>query len=734
MNTNQSEYLSMWGNLMSSSNAARDRLSKALEDAQEQIQHNYLVSHNQASSSNSNTTNVKKEEISSDDTYKKYSQMKGISETWNSMLDATKNTISTTKKVLEEEIQQLQIPSMNVSVIQEMDISMPLDATALQDTEVVYITDRIIAMKHPGVQSDTDGDLTANRKLAAVSHLLKKRHGGQFMVWNLSELEYDTSIFSDQVLSFKFPGSPSPPLGLLIKILMSLESWLKADSKNIAVIHCLTGKGRTSITIAAFLCWTGECGFLTMNDALAYIASCKRYDVNALTIPSQRRYLNYVSNMLDGVRPHRPPVILKRVIMSDAPSFENIPLTEAVDFIMKKDGPSFEPISIASETNDDLNEINSPQSLNLKGCAPYLQIFKSGKLLYTSCLSQGAGKIKSDSLPWCVASSSDQNVTKKHHLSFSFEAVVQGDILIRCRHMTSSGQRISMFRVALHTGYIVAPRVLRLTKAEIDGACMDPRIPAGFYLDFVFEPCDTKIASLFLNETNKGDSNIENSEADNEVKRKVLSLKSSYDSMIYDNGGVWESITKRQQEMLSNDDNSSSKSVGPTIGRIRDISKTKLAKYQGQNLSEVENNNNPILKPLTPSTEIFSIGGHTNINFEEEITFQNEQDNVSKRDELMEALNAIEQPSPEFKPSKNKVHENVMKNLFEEVQISSVDVDDPLVKKIENPDNGIDRLEITSEIDNEFDFDYDLDEGELNDFSDDDQSLNDLEEFLVRQT
>ena len=63
------------------------------------------------------------------------------------------------------------------------------------------------------------------------------------MIWNISEEAYDYQLFADQVLEYKFPGHPAPPLGLLFKICTSIESWLDADEKNVAVIHCLTGKG-----------------------------------------------------------------------------------------------------------------------------------------------------------------------------------------------------------------------------------------------------------------------------------------------------------------------------------------------------------------------------------------------------------------------------------------------------------------------------------------------------------
>ena len=159
------------------------------------------------------------------------------------------------------------------------------------------------------MDSNVNPEITGRRKVVAIAHLFERRHLGHYMVWNLSELDYDLEIFNDQVLTYSFPGSPSPPLGLLLKLFISMESWLKADPRNVAVVHCLTGKGRTSTVLAAFLCWMGEAQFHDIYQALEYIASCKQVTLDDLTIPSQRRYASYFKNMLDGIRPSQPPQI-----------------------------------------------------------------------------------------------------------------------------------------------------------------------------------------------------------------------------------------------------------------------------------------------------------------------------------------------------------------------------------------------------------------------------------------
>jgi tensin len=60
-------------------------------------------------------------------------------------------------------------------------------------------------------------------------------------------------------------------------------------------------------------------GFGDVNEALSYIAKCKQTNPENLIIPSQKRYVQYMQNMMDSVRPSQQPLLLKRIIMSQAP-------------------------------------------------------------------------------------------------------------------------------------------------------------------------------------------------------------------------------------------------------------------------------------------------------------------------------------------------------------------------------------------------------------------------------
>lgn len=457
------------------------------------------------------------------------------------------------------------------------------------------------------------------------------------MIWNLSEVEYDVSILEDQVLLFSFPGSPSPPLGLLLKLLISMESWLKADERNVAVVHCLTGKGRTSTVVAAFLCWMGEAGFRDVHKALDYIAQCKRCPANELTIPSQRRYVQYFANMLDGVRPSQPPLMLKRIILSEAPKFAK--------------GP---PRENTPPPPDDSNDVYDPDHI-LMGCAPYLQIFKAGQLVFTTAASLHYNQPKDD-LPFCQIADGP--------ISFHVENVVQGDILVRCRHLTAQGQRVSMFRAAFHTGY-APPTVMRLTKAQLDGACTDKRFADDFFLDLIFEPCDAEMASKHL--SGKADGGTDDNNDENEQQDKVESQNeaserrqkgtlmglntataeqqlqqkarqdaeqhtatvtaSAYDSMLHRDSRFWDVIAARRQEhaKVQQEDTTTTAPAtgtvegggeqtaegkdlilwGPTIGRRRNFEAlAEKSKKGGEGADGTTSDTVPV-----PALETFSIGG-----------------------------------------------------------------------------------------------------------------------------
>jgi hypothetical protein len=131
-----------------------------------------------------------------------------------------------------------------------------LEESLAAQVDLCYVTQRLVAMPMPGPPPNT---------LPRLSRDLHAAHGTHYMVWNLSEVAYDYTAFNDQVsrvatdpplrqvisaalplasqralrppqvLEFRFPGHPAPPLELLVRICNSVENWLAADGECVPV-------------------------------------------------------------------------------------------------------------------------------------------------------------------------------------------------------------------------------------------------------------------------------------------------------------------------------------------------------------------------------------------------------------------------------------------------------------------------------------------------------------------
>jgi hypothetical protein len=262
----------------------------------------------------------------------------------------------------------------------------------------------------------------------------------------------------------------------------------------------------------------------------------------------------------------------------------------------------------------------------LMGCAPYLQIFKGGKLIFTTAATLHVQQADEE-LPFVQVIDGT--------VPFNIEEVIQGDILIRCRHLTFNKQRVSMFRAAFHTGY-VPPNVLRLTKSQLDGACSDRRYPDDFFLDLIFEKVDAETATKHLEEEAEEEDEGDEGSTKKEGKGKGPIVKASnYDAMLQGDSRFWDVINNRRQEHSSrkNDD----PLWGPTVGRRRGEGKKK---EQGSDKGETEGSP----KKQTPF-DTFSIGNEFDF-LPVEPAGSSAAEPVEK-DSLMEALDALDEDETE---------------------------------------------------------------------------------------
>ncbi|KAI3503277.1 hypothetical protein L1887_31717 [Cichorium endivia] len=154
------------------------------------------------------------------------------------------------------------------------------------DLDMSYITDRILAMSFPAERMRA----IYRNPMWQVKEVLELRHRGHYKVYNLCiEQDYDPSHFNGFVERFPFDDNHVPPLPLIKEFCESVHSWLSTDPKNIVVIHCMAGKGRTGLMVSSYLVYSG----LLAEDALQVYADKRTTNNLGVTIPSQRRYVNY---------------------------------------------------------------------------------------------------------------------------------------------------------------------------------------------------------------------------------------------------------------------------------------------------------------------------------------------------------------------------------------------------------------------------------------------------------
>ncbi|XP_059559080.1 tensin-1 isoform X10 [Myotis daubentonii] len=361
--------------------------------------------------------------------------------------NAPKNVVDTgegtfrggnTRKSLEEDgsirvTPSVQPPPQPVSLPRNMSVSQTMEDSC--ELDLVYVTERIIAVSFPSTANEEN----FRSNLREVAQMLKSKHGGNYLLFNLSERRPDITKLHAKVLEFGWPDLHTPALEKICSVCKAMDTWLNADPHNVVVLHNKGNRGRIGVVIAAYMHYSNISA--SADQALDRFAMKRFYEDKIVPIgqPSQRRYVHYFSGLLSGtIKMNNKPLFLHHVIMHGIPNFES-----------------------------------------KGGCRPFLRIYQAMQPVYTS----GIYNVQGDS---------------QTSICITIEPglLLKGDILLKCYHKKfRSPARDVIFRVQFHTCAIHDLGVV-FGKEDLDEAFKDDRFPEYGKVEFVFSYGPEKIQGM----------------------------------------------------------------------------------------------------------------------------------------------------------------------------------------------------------------------------------------------
>eukprot|EP01122_Echinamoeba_exundans_P015927 TRINITY_DN790_c1_g1_i1.p1 TRINITY_DN790_c1_g1~~TRINITY_DN790_c1_g1_i1.p1 ORF type:complete len:428 (+),score=47.47 TRINITY_DN790_c1_g1_i1:37-1284(+) len=306
------------------------------------------------------------------------------------------------------------------------------------DLDLAYITDRIIAMGFP-----SEGIEGAYRNpYEEVIKFLDEMHKDHYKVYNLcSERDYPTTHFYGRVGRYPFDDHNAPPFDLLEIMCKDVKAYLDAHEKNVVVIHCKAGKGRTGVLICCALLYSRV--WNRASDALDYYGAMRTYNKKGVTIPSQRRYVGYFADYLRYGQIETQPLVFKYFTMHMPPKFFA-----------------------------DLEYMR----MTLKGPCPERKVYATTKFTakewFKSMKQQGKTK-GSEGLK--------VELPTPHVLSGD----VKVEIYEKERGLGTSEKLI--FSLWVSTNFVEPQRGVIIRKPELDKGLKDKRLDDGFYCEIMFD-------------------------------------------------------------------------------------------------------------------------------------------------------------------------------------------------------------------------------------------------------
>lgn len=198
--------------------------------------------------------------------------------------------------------------------------------------DLSYITPRLIVCSGP-VNSYRKSwyRYTTTDLRAFLDHKHVSNGQKHWRIWNFrgEGPGYAMEDFDNRVEYFPFPDHQPPPLTMMINIVAGIDNYLSSNPRNVAVLHCKAGKGRSGTIACAYIMYKSIEERLLHPQEVNDIFTSRRMNLyfgDGISILSQRRYLRYWYSFLlkrqntnDILMPlSQQPLIIEKIMVKAA--------------------------------------------------------------------------------------------------------------------------------------------------------------------------------------------------------------------------------------------------------------------------------------------------------------------------------------------------------------------------------------------------------------------------------